>query len=132
MPFQLDPSVVITGAGRSTPFGRWRASSTSALPHVTASSAGQVSASFDAEASEVSDDSPTFSQPTVTIMTERAFVPVSLELIDDVPTLAEEVGRLFADAIDNSKREKFSNGTGDFEPAGTHLSKSTTRAAVPS
>jgi hypothetical protein len=49
------------------------------------SSAG-VTASYDAEAAEVSDDSPRFAQPTITSAMGRAFVPFSIELSMDWST----------------------------------------------
>jgi HK97 family phage major capsid protein len=57
------------------------------------SSAG-VTWSYDAEASETSDDSPTLAQPSVTTYTARGFIPYSLEVGMDYPGFAEEMRRL--------------------------------------
>ena len=54
------------------------------------SSAG-VTASYDAEASEVSDDTPTLAQPTIDCAMGRAFVPFSYELGQDWATLQPEL-----------------------------------------
>jgi HK97 family phage major capsid protein len=76
------------------------------------SSAGVV-ASFDAEASEVSDDSPTLAQPVVTTHMARCFVPYSIEIGMDYPEFASEMSRIINDAIDLVEEEKFWVGAGD-------------------
>jgi HK97 family phage major capsid protein len=131
VPLTLDPSIVITGAGSinpvrqiarivSTPSNTWQG--------VTAA---QVTSSFDAENSEVSDDSPTLSAPSIPVFTERAFLAASFELVDDVPNFANEVAMLFGDAIDNLERDKFTNGTGSAEPNGVlHQVENTTASRV--
>lgn len=118
VPFQLDPSVIITSAGASTGI-------LSAARRVTAtgdawngvSSAG-VTNSWDAEASEVSDDSPTFAQPSIPIYTNRTFVPISIEALMDAASVATEVGRLIADEALNAQHVAATTGTGSGQPTG--------------
>ncbi len=54
-------------------------------------SSGAVSWSWDAEATEVSDDATTFAQPAITIHTARWFVPISVER-DSISCRALEPG----------------------------------------
>ena len=95
LPFDLDPSIILTGDGSVNPV-RQLASVVTIGAHkwVGASSAG-VTASYDQEATEVSDDTPSLVQPTVTPQTGRAFVQASIEALqgldrrrvrDDPPT----------------------------------------------
>src|SRR5690606_30701012 len=81
------------------------------------SSAG-VTWSFDAEANEVSDDSPELAQPNVEIHSARGFIPYSIEIGQDYPGFAEEMSRLLAEGYDELLVEKFSTGGGSGEPHG--------------
>lgn len=81
------------------------------------SSAG-VTWSFDAENVEVSDDSPTLAQPTVTVYMARGFIPYSIELGQDYPGFASEMSRLLAEGYDELLIDKFTRGTGTAEPQG--------------
>jgi HK97 family phage major capsid protein len=118
VPFTLDPSFQITGTGSSNPFrgiARTVQTMTNSWNGVTA---GQVSASWDPEASEVSDDSPTLTQPSIPIYTLRLFVPISIEASMDITNIAEEVSILFADARDNAEAVAFATGSGSGQPKG--------------
>lgn len=90
------------------------------------SSAG-VTWSFDAEAAEVSDDSPTLAQPTVTVFMARGFVPYSIEVGQDYPGFAAEMQTLLAEGYDELLVDKFTRGSGTGEPKGilTALSANT-------
>lgn len=97
MPFTLDPTLIDINAGVANPIrqlARIRTTMTDNWQGVT--SAG-MTASWDAEASEVSDDTPTLAQPAISIKHPRLFVPFSLEHEDDVEvvlsTFAAEAGK---------------------------------------
>jgi HK97 family phage major capsid protein len=97
MPFTLDPTLIDINAGVANPIrqlARIRTTMTDNWQGVT--SAG-MTASWDAEASEVSDDTPTLAQPAISIKHPRLFVPFSLEHEDDIDvvlsTFAEEAGK---------------------------------------
>lgn len=81
------------------------------------SSAG-VTWSFDAEATEVSDDAPTIAQPTVTIFTARGAIPFSIEIGEDYPSFASEMQTLLAEGYDELLVDKFTRGSGSGEPQG--------------
>lgn len=112
VPFQLDPTVIITSDGS---FNEVRNISrkvvaTGDVWHGVSS--GEVSWSFDSEASQVSDDSTTFAQPTINIYTARGFVPISREALMDEQNVAQEVGRLLAMGKDTLEATQFATGSG--------------------
>ncbi len=120
LPYVLDPSLVKTGNLAINPLrgiskivqivgtGKWRG--------ITV---GAVVASYDAEASVVSDDAPTFAQPEISTFPARAFVPFSYEVGEDYNgSLLSDLGDLISDAKDTLEANKFVLGAGTGEPAG--------------
>ncbi|MFM8971587.1 MAG: phage major capsid protein [Actinomycetota bacterium] len=77
-----------------------------------------VTASWDAENAEVSDDSPTIAQAEVPVYKGAAFVAASFELFEDAAGLAEQVARLFVDARDRLEATAFETGSGSGQPTG--------------
>ena len=127
IPVFIDPSIILTAQGSGNPFleiASQKEIQTNAWKGV--SSAG-VSWSFDAEAAEVSDDSPTLAQPTVTAYMARGFLPFSIEVGQDYPGFAEEMSALLAEGYDELLVDKFTRGSGTGEPQGilTALSANT-------
>lgn len=119
VPFQLDPTVILTSDGSLNEVRQIarKVVATGDVWHGV--SAGAVSWSFDAEGTEVSDDTPTFAQPTVNIRTARGFVPISLEAYMDEANVAQEVGNLLAQGKDDLEAAKFINGAdASNEPVG--------------
>jgi HK97 family phage major capsid protein len=118
IPFQLDPSVIITADGSRNDI-RQAARVVQATGNVWQGvSSGAVSWSWDAEASEVSDDATTFAQPAITIYTARGFVPISMEALEDEANVTAEVARLLAFGKDVLESTAFSTGTGSAQPFG--------------
>jgi HK97 family phage major capsid protein len=118
VPFQLDPTVILTSNGSRNDI-RNAARQVVATGDVwNGVSAGAVSWSWDAEASEVSDDSPTLAQPTVPVYTARGFVPVSIEAEQDMQNGAQEIARLLAQGKDDLEAVAFATGTGSGQPTG--------------
>jgi HK97 family phage major capsid protein len=118
IPVFIDPSIIMTAQGSGNPFlqiARQTDVNTNAWKGV--SSAG-VSWSFDTENSEVSDDSPTLAQPTVTVYMARGFIPYSIELGQDYPSFASEMSQLLAEGYDELLVDKFTRGSGTNEPQG--------------
>lgn len=112
VPFQLDPTVILTSDGSLNQI-RQAARTVIATGDVWHGvSAGAVQWSFDAEAEEVSDDSPTFAQPDIPVKTARGFVPISLEAMMDAQNVAQDVAQLLADGKDNLESVTFINGDG--------------------
>jgi len=127
IPVFIDPSIIMTAQGSGNPFleiATQKTITTNAWKGV--SSAG-VSWSFDAEGAEVSDDSPSLAQPTVTAFMARGFIPFSIEVGQDYPAFAEEMAVLLAEGYDELLVDKFTRGNGTTEPQGilTALSANT-------
>lgn len=118
VPFQLDPTVIITNSGGTNPL-REIARQVVATSDVWngVSSAG-VSSSWYAEGAEVTDDSPTLAQPSITIHKQMSWVPISFEAIDDMANATEEVSKLLADEANLTDAEAFQVGTGTGQPVG--------------
>lgn len=81
------------------------------------SSAG-VTWSFDAEAAEVSDDSPTLAQPVVNVHKAQGFIPFSIEVQGDYPGFASEMQTLLVEGYSELLVQKFTTGSGSGEPTG--------------
>lgn len=119
VPFVIDPQIVVTGAGAVNPMRQVARQVVSPANNWHGITAGQISASWDGEATAVSDDSPTLVQPTIALNAARAFIPVSFEMFEDVTTLGAEVAMLFADARNNLEAAAFTTGSGSSnEPTG--------------
>lgn len=94
VPVLIDPSIIVTSGAADVPILR-----VCRIEQVTTNiwkgvSASGMSWSYDDEASQVSDDSPTLAQPTVTVFMPRGFIPYSLEIGMDYPNFASEMSRL--------------------------------------
>ena len=118
VPFQLDPTVIITANGS---FNQVR--QIARVEQVTSdvwhgiSSAG-VTGSWDAEAAEVSDDSPTVDQPAIPVHKGAVFVAQSFEVQQDANGLANEVARMIAFEKDRMESVAFVTGSGSGQPTG--------------
>jgi HK97 family phage major capsid protein len=116
-PFQLDPTVIITANGSRNQI-RQVARQVVAVSDVwNGVSSGAVSWSWDAEASQVSDDTTTFAQPTISIFKAAGFIPISIEALEDEQNVTAEVARLLAFGRDVLEAAAFATGSGS-QPQG--------------
>jgi HK97 family phage major capsid protein len=121
VPIFIDPSVILTNQETDNPF-----LSICTIHDITTStwkgvSSAGVSWSFDAEESEVSNDALTaIGQPSIDVESARGFIPFSIEIGDDWPGFADEMGKLLAAGYDELLVEKFTTGAGSSsnEPLG--------------
>lgn len=119
IPFQLDPTLVLTNDGTINPIRRIARTETITGDTWNGISSAGVTASFDAELAEVSDDTPTFAQPTVTAREARAFAQGSIAITQDFRNLAGELTRAFQDAKDRLESTVFWSGaSGSNQPIG--------------
>jgi HK97 family phage major capsid protein len=119
IPFTLDPSIILTNDGAINPVRRLARQVSITTDTWNGISSAGVTASFDAELAEVSDDSPTFAQPTITTRMGRAFVQASIEITQDFANLAGEITSAFADAKDRLESTVFWSGSsGSNQPIG--------------
>lgn len=113
----LDPTIILTNTGVTNPFrsvATVKSIMTQTWKGVT--SAG-VTAEWTAEATEMTDASPTFAQPTITPIRADAYVQASFEVLEDT-NIASELAMLFADARDRLEGAAFATGTGSTQPFG--------------
>lgn len=118
IPVVIDPTIILTEQGHPNPFldmARVETITTDAWRGVN--SAG-VTWSFDGEATEVSDDSPTLAQPVVTAHKAQGFIPYSIEVGQDYPGFADEMQMLLAEGYNELLVEKLTTGSGSGEPTG--------------
>jgi HK97 family phage major capsid protein len=127
IPFSLDPSVLLTSNGALNPIRTVATVITIGTREWKGVSSVGVVASYDAEAAEVSDDSPVLAQPTMTTAMGRAWVPYSIELSQDWATIQQELTRLITDARDVLDAVRFYSGTGTDSPAGVRTGLTTTQ-----
>jgi HK97 family phage major capsid protein len=118
VPFQLDPTVIITSAGSRNDI-RQAARQVVATGDVwNGVSSAAVSWSWDAEGAEASDDATTFAQPSIPIYKGVGFVPISIEALADEQNVAQEVGRLLTFGKETLEATAFATGPGSTAPTG--------------
>ena len=118
VPFQLDPSVLLSNTGTSNANLRaaFRVVQCTGDVWNGVSSAG-VTASWDAEEAEVSDDAPTFTQPSIPVHKGAAFVPISIEALED-SNAEGEIAMMLADSKTRLEATSFITGSGSGQPKG--------------
>lgn len=118
VPSHLDPTLILSNDGTVNPFRRaCRVESGVTNVYTSLTSAG-ITASWDAEAAEVSDDAPSFSNPTATAFKGAAFVPISIEAFEDARGREGEIVAMIVDAKDRLESTAFATGNGTSEPRG--------------
>jgi HK97 family phage major capsid protein len=118
VPFQLDPTVIITANGSRNEIRQIARQVVAIGDTWNGVSSGAVSWSWDAEATEVSDDSTTFGQPSISVYKAAGFVPISIEALEDEANVTAEVARLLAFGRDVLEAAAFATGTGSGQPFG--------------
>ena len=118
-PTLLDPTIVLTNDGTSNVV---RAQSTVVTQAIGSdwngvTSAG-VTASFDGEVVEVSDDTPAFAAVNIPLFKAQAFVQGSIESFQDIAGLQGEIVSMFADAKDRLEGAAHCTGNGSTAPKG--------------
>jgi HK97 family phage major capsid protein len=127
IPVFIDPSIIMTAQGSGNPFLQIARQVTVNTNQWKGVSSAGVSWTFQTEAAQVSDASPTLAQPTVQIHMARGFIPYSIEVGQDYPQFASEMSTLLAEGYDELLVDKFTRGSGSGEPFGilTALSANT-------
>lgn len=118
IPFQLDPSVIITANGSFNQVRQIARVVTATGDVWNGVTSAGVTGSWDAEAAQASDDSPTLAQPSIPVHKGRAFVMTSYEAASDAPTLASEVATMVAFEKDRMESVAFVTGSGNGQPTG--------------
>jgi HK97 family phage major capsid protein len=118
LPFQLDGTITPTSSSQSNPFRaicRQEVTTSNTWGQATS---GAMTASYGAEASVSTDNSPTLAQVPLTMQRAQAFTPVSYELDQDWEAILDRLGTLIQEAKDDLEAVKFTTGTGTLEPTG--------------
>lgn len=131
IPVLIDPTIILTSGAADAPIlqiSRMVTITTDAWKGV--SSAG-VTWSYDAEASAVSDDSPTLAQPNIPVYAARGFIPYSIELGQDYPGFADEMSMLLNQGYIDLVANQTAQGSGTASPRGifTAMANTTTNPA---
>jgi HK97 family phage major capsid protein len=114
LPTHLDPTIILTNSGSSNVIRQIAKVVTLGQGLITwngVTSAG-VTASWDGELAEVSDDTPTMARVSIATNVAQAFVQGSIAAFDDIAGLQSDVMMLFADARDRLEGAAHATGSG--------------------
>jgi HK97 family phage major capsid protein len=97
VPYELDPSIILAGAGAVSPLRQISRVVTTAQNEKRFVTSLGVTTHWDPEETQSTDDSPTLLQPSVVCKKGAADVVTSYELFED-SDLAQQIGNVLADA----------------------------------
>ena len=134
LPTHLDPALTLTNDGSINPLRQISRVVTITSDVWNGVTSAGVTASWDAEAVEVSDDTPSLGSPSVPVYKGAAFVPFSYEIGQDAVNFAAEMSKLLADSADQLQATAYATGSGGGQPNGviTALVASSPTVIVPS
>jgi len=119
VPALLDPSIIYTGNGVANPMRAVSRIVTGMDDTWRGVTSAGITASWDSESIEVSDDGPTIGTTSVVSHKASAFVPFTVEIEGDWAGLASEMLGLFAEAKDVLETPAFATGAGNSDvPSG--------------
>lgn len=118
VPFTLDPTIITTNDGVASSMRQLARNVSITTDSWNGVSSAGVTASWDGEAAEVSDDAPTLAQPSIPVHKAQAFVPFSIEIGQDWAGMDSDIRMMFADARDRLEGAAFMTGTGTNQPTG--------------
>jgi HK97 family phage major capsid protein len=130
VPAYLDPSIVLSNQGVASPFREISTIHTIATQTWRGITSQGVTAEWTAEASEMTDASPTLASPSISPVRADAVLQLSWELLADTQ-LVNELGGLFSDARDRLEGGStgFALGSGSTQPTGLITTLSVTTAS---
>lgn len=117
VPAPIDTTIIDTGSHSTNPFRQLSTIKKITGTYWTGVSSAGVTASWDGEAVEVSDDAPTLAQPQIPTFKGQAWVPFSVES-EDWANLASDVRDMIAVAKDDLEGAAFATGNGSSAPQG--------------
>lgn len=118
VPFQLDPTVIITSSGSRNDIRRIARTVIATSDIWNGVSSGEASWSWDSEGTQASDDAPTFAGPAIPNYKGSGFIPISLEALADAANVTGEIARILARGKDTLEAEGFATGSGGTQPTG--------------
>jgi HK97 family phage major capsid protein len=120
LPTHLDPTIILTSALSTNEVRKLArvVTLTDGQPAWNGITSSGVTASWDGEVVEVSDDSPTFGNPSIATTRAQALVQASISAVEDIADLGNDVMMMFADAKDRLEGAAHATGTGSGQPKG--------------
>ena len=118
VPVPIDPTLVVNADGSVNPLRQIATTRVITTNQIEVVNVSAVTASFDPEASEVSDDTPTWGNQVIPAHMARAFIPHSIEIGMDYPGFMDDIRMLFTEARDDLEARAFTIGSGSGEPHG--------------
>ena len=114
LPTHLDPTIILTSALSGNEIRKLArvVTLTEGQPAWNGITSAGVTASWDGEVVEVSDDTPTFGQPSIPTERAQALVQASISAAEDISDLGNDVMMMFADAKDRLEGAAHANGAG--------------------
>jgi HK97 family phage major capsid protein len=124
VPTHLDPTLILTNAGVSNVMrgiARQVTLTGGANKWNGVTTAG-ATASWDAELTEVSDDTPAVGPAQIPVYSAKALIMASIESFEDITGLTQDVQMLLADARDRLEALAHMVGSGSGQPTGLFTS----------
>lgn len=118
VPITIDPTLILNADGAVSPLRRIATIRTTVTDQLRLLDVTAVTASYDDEGSEVSDDTPTWDAPEIPVHMARAFIPHSIEIGMDYPGFSQDIAFLLQDSKATLEANKFVLGSGTKEPTG--------------
>jgi HK97 family phage major capsid protein len=118
VPFQLDPTVIITSAGTYSGIRQVARQVVATGDVWNGVSAAEASWSWDAEGEQVSDDTPVVGQPSIPNYKGAGFIPASIESLQDMANASTEIARILAAGKNTLEGSAFATGSGSGQPTG--------------
>lgn len=112
VPFQLDPTVMLTSAGSVNPLRQVARVETIVGKTWQGVTSAGITVARSAERAEATDNAPSLAQPEVTPTRVLAFVPFTMELEADWQRMRAELTPMLADAKDDEEAASFTTGSG--------------------
>lgn len=118
VPVTIDPSVILTSAGSTNPMRRLARVITITGNKWRGIASEGVTVEYQAEMTQVADQTPTFDAPEAEVEKAHGWVEFSIEVDQDWGSFRQELSNMFADAREQKEADKFLHGTGVDEPEG--------------
>ncbi len=118
VPALLDPTIILTTDGTVNPIRQVARIVTGIDDTWRGVTSAGITASWDSETIQVSDDSPTIGQPTVVSHKAQAFAQFTVEIEGDWNGIAAELSGLFAESKDVLETAAFATGSTADAPIG--------------
>lgn len=124
VPTHLDPTLILTNNGVSNVIrGASRVVTlTGGANKWNGVTTAGATASWDAELTEVSDDTPPVAPAQIPVFAAKSLIMASIEAFEDITGLASDVQMLLADARDRLEAVAHATGSGSGQPTGLFTS----------